>query len=795
MLELRTAIRRVLHHPLIALTLVLLVGLAVGVNTAVFALVSRVLLAELPYSAPAELVRVWTGGREDAAGSMGPLDYRTIADSRVGALASVAAYRRAELQVGGTGAPPVAGLFITPSLFEVLKSWPRCVSPATVDVLRKAGHRIALVRQDYARQNGLEVSCGAAQHLMIDGEPYQVVGTITEAVRLLENEPQVFVVFEPQQIRVMEGSVLSIREAHVSVLGRLAPGVSLDAAARHLSQSGRFQGSRAVRLISMKQEQTQHVAGSILLLQVLAVFVLVVTIINLAQILQAHAYERAADAAVRASLGASFWRSHQSLVMELCLVTAAGAAAALLVHRVTWGLLQRFGPAAPPRPWLDSGDALQVVLAGALAALLCGLAPVLPVLFRMRLTGAALFSSAKGAAARAGLTRGDLRVSQCLLAAQAAVMTAGVVVGALLLWSTSNLLAVDLGFDAAHVVAAPLRITRPVFTERVEALLFLLDSVAQDPKGRYAIASNIPLTTTVTVKVRVPGSDDRDVLAHRIDVTAGYFDILGVALRRGRGFAASDSAAGEPVAIVSEEFGRKFLDDRPLGRTLIVGSGTWRVVGVVENVLSNGVRSLSTPTLYIHLPQARLGVLGNPRLVLQRAELLMTTNEPLSRKEVALREVVRRASPGMSVGGLRALSALVERDTRQTRFLTGIVVVFVGITLVLGALATAAATAQYLALRRTDLAIRIALGASPRRARRLVLSAAALPAMAGVACGLPLAYLISSLVRAHLFGVQSSSAGAYVAAVFVVSFGCLVATLPAAVRGGRVDPAEALRSL
>jgi putative ABC transport system permease protein len=625
MLEFRAAIRRVLLHPLMALSLVLLVGLAVGVNTAVFALVSRVLLAELPYSAPAELVRVWTGGREDAAGSMGPLDYRTIADTRAGALASVAAYRRAELQLGGTAAPPVAGLFITPSLFEVLHSWPRCLSAATVDALRNGGHRIALVREDYARRNGLDVSCGAAQNLIIDGEPHYVAGTITDAVRLLGDEAQVFVVFEPQQIRVMEGSVLSVREAHVQVLARLAPGVSLDTAARQLSPSGGFQGSRAVRLISMKQEQTQRVAGSILLLQVLAVFVLVVTIINLAQILQAHAYERAADAAVRASLGASFWRSHQSLAMELCLMTAGGATAAVVVHRVTWGGLQRFGPAAPPQPWLDSSDALQVVLVGALTVLLCGLAPILPVLFRMRLTGAALLSSSRGSAARAGLTRGDLRVSQCLLAAQAAVMTAGVVVGALLLRSTSNLLAVDLGFDAADVMAAPLRITRPVFTERVEALQSLLDSVAQDPTSRYAIASNIPLTTTVTVKVRVPGSDDRDVLAHRIDVTAGYFDILKIALRRGRGFAAGDSGAGEPVAIVSEEFGRKFLDDRPLGRTMIVGGATWRVVGVVEDVLSNGVRSLGTPTLYIHLPQAQLGVLGNPRLVLQRAELLMTT--------------------------------------------------------------------------------------------------------------------------------------------------------------------------
>jgi ABC-type antimicrobial peptide transport system permease subunit len=113
--------------------------------------------------------------------------------------------------------------------------------------------------------------------------------------------------------------------------------------------------------------------------------------------------------------------------------------------------------------------------------------------------------------------------------------------------------------------------------------------------------------------------------------------------------------------------------------------------------------------------------------------------------------------------------------------------------MVLGCVAAAAATAQYLALRRTDLAIRLALGASPGRARRLVAYAAVLPAGAGVLAGLPLAYIASGLVAGHFFGVNAASWSVYALAAGAALIGCSIAMVPAALKAGRLDPACVLR--
>jgi hypothetical protein len=128
-LDLRAALRRIVRAPFVAVALALLISLAVGVNTAVFLIVSRVLLADLPFPAAHELFRVWVGGRIDAPGSVRPTDYAAIAGGRTRALAAVAAFRQVDVEVGPTGNSPVPGIFVTPTFFDVLRIRPKSVPP------------------------------------------------------------------------------------------------------------------------------------------------------------------------------------------------------------------------------------------------------------------------------------------------------------------------------------------------------------------------------------------------------------------------------------------------------------------------------------------------------------------------------------------------------------------------------------------------------------------------------------------------------------------------------------------
>ncbi|MEX1129997.1 MAG: ABC transporter permease [Vicinamibacterales bacterium] len=791
-LDLRAALRRILRAPFVAVALALLISLAIGVNTAVFLVVGRVLLADLPFPAADELVRVWVGGREDAPGSVRPTDYSLIADARAHALAAVAAYRQTDVQVGPTGAASVPGLLATASLFEVLQIWPKCVGRDGLAAAAAEKRRILFVGEDYANRHGLGTACGAAQTLIVNGETHQVAGAIPDVFRFLDDEAQILLLFEPQQLRSLENSVLSLRDVHVAVLARLAAGVRIDDARVVLGDSSNLSGVRSVRLMPLKEDRTRHVADSVQLLQVLAIFVLVVTVLNVTQILQANAHQRAREAAIRASLGASLWRCHTGVLADAVLITGAGVAAGVVVHRVALAVLVRYAPAMQiPSAYEEGVDLLAVA---ALAAAACVLGPLATLVLKVRGYRDRIPSLSQSAASAGGPARRDLTVAQLLLAGQAAVMMAGVVVAVLLVASTSNLLRVDLGFEPGRIVATPLRVAGGAVSDRVERLLTLLSVLESEMAHGAVIASTIPLSRSTTVNLLVHGQTPLPALAQRLDVSTAYFAAMSIDIQRGRTFDAADDSSAPPVVVVSDAFSRTFLDGDGIGRQLRLGTASWTVVGIAGDVRSRGVRSPSVPTVYVHLPQSRVGVLGNRQIMLQRAELIVATSEPLFLHEAAVRELVRRTDPRVTTGTPRLLATLVNRDTEATRFLGGIAFVFAVLTSALGCAAAAAATAQYLALRRTDLAIRLALGASPARARRLVIRVAVLPAGAGVLAGLPLAYIASGLVSGHFFGVDASSWSAYAFSAGVALLGCSLAMLPAAVKGGRLDPARLLRA-
>jgi putative ABC transport system permease protein len=795
-LDLRLTLRRAHRRPWPVLALMALLGVAVGVNTAVFSKVNDVILADLPYPQPQQLVRVWAGQRtEGSAGQLTASDYNALAQLPGSPLAHVAAYRPAEFAVTSPKRERLVGAFVTPSIFDVLDLPLKCTTTAALRS-RLSTERLVLLREGYARASFAAFQCGAETYVTIDSQPYLIAGLVPDALRVPDQDADLLVLFQPEEQRIFSGSAFSYTVRPVSGIARLRPGIPPQAADTLVAGAVALPGDRRIHLMSLRQQQTQRVAESVLLLQVLAGFVLLVTVVNAIQLLTARAAQQVAEGGIRAALGASGWQIHRPIVLEAGLVTAIGGAAALWVHHSVVTFLDRFGPTVGFHE-LAPGPDSRVWVVGLVATMIAGIVPAASVIVRSRLRPTAPQDWVSGGSERLGLRPRDVRVSQVLMAGQVAATTGGMVVGVFLVQSTLNLLAVRLGFDPGDVRAAAVYATAPDLETRARELMGLLEAGAATGVTSVAIASAIPMTTAQSMTVGVEGGSAGRVVTDRVFVSSGFFDLLALHVLEGRPFRPGDDRGADPVVVVSESFSRRFLSGSALGSRVIIANEPWTVIGVASDVRTRGVRQPMVPTIYIHLPQAprAIGRAGHDT-ALTRAEFLISSRiagsgDPLR----PVRQLVDGPASSLSFGPWRPVAAAVDLNTRPTRFLTWVVVVFALLTSALGVVATAVAAQQHVLLRRIELAVRIALGASPTAARRLMSTACLMPAGFGIALGVPLGFVSSGLLRVHLFGIEPSSVVPYLLAGLTVGLGCVSAMAVPIYKAGRISPSEALRTL
>lgn len=196
LLDFRVILRRTLRRPLTLLALIVLVALAVGVNTAVFSQVNDVLLADLPYPEASRLVRIWTSTRDSSPEAVWEGDYQALARAQGRQLASLAAFRPAEMTLERrAGLDQVRGVFVTRTFFKVLQVWPRCSSEMSLDVLLARGSGVVFIRESYARRLFADAACGASESLIIDRRRYEVAGFVPDAIAIPDRETALYVVY------------------------------------------------------------------------------------------------------------------------------------------------------------------------------------------------------------------------------------------------------------------------------------------------------------------------------------------------------------------------------------------------------------------------------------------------------------------------------------------------------------------------------------------------------------------------------------------------------------------------
>jgi len=792
--DVRFAVRALRRTPGYALTAVLVVALGVGANTAIFSLADLVFIRPLPFRAPEQLVKIWQASPDYGRNECSPANLRDWA-SMTSSFTGMAASTIRSANLSGRGEPrELVSAKVTPNLFQVLG-----VAPALGRVFdaaeAEAGQSLLLSDALWRTQFGADPRVLGAT-VRLNGEPYVVVGVMPPSFRYPHAEIEAWMplVFHEENYRERD-------DTYLEVVARMKRGTTLARARKDLEVvSARLEKqfpveNRDMRALpfAMRDEMTHRSRMLLLTLCGAALCILVLACANLASLVLARALHRAHELAVRAALGAGRERLARQLVTESLGLAVVGGAAGVLAAAVGLPLLVRLVPDVLPlaiHPALD----LRVLAFATLLVLLTGLAFGLAPALRASRTSP-LGALATGARSTQS---GTQRVRASLIVVEVAASVVLLVSSGLLIRAIGRLQAVDPGFAPSHALAVRTALPQNRYlltSDRMRYYDRVLEQVRALPGVRSAAyATGLPMSMRGGIwSATVPGEDPSahpggDPVSMRY-VTADYFRTLGIPLKEGRAFTERDTATSPPVIIVSASFVRKmFPGQNPLGQRI----RSWRdenlyreVVGVVEEVKYTGLSDRELPLIYVPHTQNSWGAM----LVVAR----IRHGDPASLGPI-LRKTIGELDPALAVAEIRTLRESADRSIASQRYAMFLLTVLAATALVLAALGIYGVTSYVFALRRRELGIRLALGATRANLYGLVFRHGLGLTAAGLAIGAAGSVAAARFMKDLLFNTAPGDVGSWAAMAGTLGAAALVACLLPARRAATAEPTGALRA-
>lgn len=790
--DFRYALRTLARTPGFTLAAVLTLGLAIGANTVIFSAIHAMLLRPLPFPAAEELVRLWCSQEGVNQASVSDPELLAWREQARG-FTHLAGYQSASFNRTGTDAPErVVGALVTPNFFTTLGVQPargRDLEPADA---QPGGASVVVVSHGYWKRALGGAADAVGSTLTLDGRGHTVIGVLPEhfAWPGLRSDVDVWV---PLWLDAQRWG-----NHHLGVLGRRAPGTTVEAAR---AEASRVMAMRPVDvgykphgafLLPFQESLTASTQPVLWTLWAAVGFVLLIACANVANLMLVRALARQRDGAIRAALGASRGRRIQQALAESVLLSLLGGALGMLL--VLWGLelMRALLPSGLQRvaPVTLSGTALLFSFALSVGAgLLFGLAPALhtsgmEVLPLLRQSG-----SATGA-------RSSHPLRSTLVAVQLALALVLLVCTGLMVRTLHNQQAVDLGFQPEGVLAARLSLPETKYATPAKIASFFDSLVGrlQALPGVEAVGlvNDAPLGESNSNGdfVREGGSaqpDERLLTEFRV-ASSDYFRALRIAVRQGRPFDARDTAGGAPVIVVNEAFARRYLDGEALGKRIRL---LWsdvepfrEVVGVVADVRHNGLTLPPEPESYIPAAQVPLTTMT----------LVLRTRTAPSAAASAVRSEVQAVDSEQPVYDLAPFTDRLDRELERPVATTRLLAAFALVALALAAVGVYGVMAYSVGQRTRELGIRLALGAHPRQLRALVLGQGLRLTVWGVGAGVMAAVGGTRLMASLLYGVEARDPAIFVGVAGVLSVCSLVACWVPALRASRVMPSVSLRS-
>jgi len=831
-----------------AVTAVLTLALGIGGTTAIFTLMHAVMLKSLPVADPSRLYRIGDGDNCCVQGSPQgrwgfysfPLFERIKAETpQFEDLTAFQTFvgRMSVRRQGVAEAPrPLRTMYATGSYFKTLGVGAFAGRVFTADDDRAAATPVAVMA--YNAWQGLYGGDGSVvgSTLMIEGHPFTVAGIAPPGFfgeTLRADPPDLWLPLQHEPL--ISGADTSLLRQSVSawlrVIGRLRADATIDGMDARLTvflhQWMRSEaGYPANFMPEIERRMSENVitvvpagAGvgvmkeqygrSLRILLVVCAMVLLIACANVANLLLARAVARRGQIAVRLALGASRKQIVVDALMESVLLAVGGAVVGLVVAIGAARLLLSLAFAGATTLPIDITPSPLVLAFAVGVALITGvLFGAAPAWFATRTNPIeALRATGRSTGDGASFTRTTLLVVQATLSV---VLVAG---STMLGRSLGNLEGQDFGFDRnGRVLVAVGRPSAAVMGDRLTALYRDVEARLASIPGVHGagLALYNPLTNNwgegVLVAGKPPAAPGADIGSSWDRVSTRYLQQLGVKLVRGRYFADSDNELSENVAVVNEAFVRHFFSsgedpiDRRFGLNLPENVNTFRIVGIVGDARFAGFQldKPARPMFFVPLTQT----VKYPSSLMQRVEtashyvggILLVTNMPPGTLEPLVARALADADPNMTVINVRTLEEQVARSFDQQRAVASLAGLFGVIALLLAAIGLYGVTAYTVARRRSEIGVRMALGADRGNVIGLVLGGAFKRVAIGLVLGAPLAVGAGYLLSSQLYGVSFWDPVALSVAAAALAVSAFVASVVPASRAAALAPMIALRT-
>jgi putative ABC transport system permease protein len=792
--DIRYGIRVLLRSRGSTAVAVLTLALGIGANLAVFSIVDATLLKPLPFREPEHLVEIAEILREGTPEQgtfvgLNPTrvtDWRTQAQLFVGVEAAKAAR---SMKVGDTDTtlqivPVSPGLF---SLLGVAPALGRGFSPDDAN----GDSRVLLVSDGLWKRLFGGDAAGVGRQIVLDGKSMTVIGVMPASARFpLDGRADAWMplanVREPQDRT----------SARVHVIARLRDGLTLDSAQPEVSRA-----AEAIQRIKPERERwgaklyafdpREWLTGTqpVVLIAFAAVaFVLLTACANVANLLLARASGRRREIAIRAALGATRWRVARQFLIESLMLSVAGGAAAVAL--ATW-IIRSLPGMLPPHliafsvydaelDWRVLGFALAAsVTAGVLSG-------VLPALRGSE--NSSRQPLAAGAASSAA-TPSHRRARNALIALQVALAVVLLTGAGLMTTSFVRLVSSAPGYDARGLVAVSLGLPIDRYKDPAEQSAYfstLLESVRTLP-GVVAATLGTPPPAESSGGFAAEGVE-RSGSAALLAAGPDYFGVLGIQLLAGRPFNVDDRPGTLPVAIVDEKAAQLFWPgESALGkRVRYTPYLEWMtVVGIARSVKTGDLgRRSNRFQMYLPLSQSQLG----PPAILARTRGIAAASSL-----AAIRARVQQMDDKVTVRSATTVGALYDPALVNPRFSALLMSLFAGLAMLTAAVGLYGMLSYAVAQRTREIGVRMALGANRSNVRRLIVSDALWPVIAGLTLGSILAQWLTRFIASQLYGVAPGDPATFALVLLLFAAVALIAAYVPARYATRVDPIVALR--
>jgi predicted permease len=842
------ALRTLRSARVFAATAVLTLALGIGGTTAIFTLMHAVMLKSLPVADPSRLYRIGDGDNCCVMGSpQGRWGFYSFAlfeylKAQTPQFEDVTAFstfvgRMSVRRQGVTEAPrPLRTMYATGSYFKTLGVGAFAGRVFTADDDRAAATPVTVMAyQVWQSLYGGDPSV-VGSTLMIEGHPFTVSGIAPPGFfgeTLRADPPDLWLPLQHETL--ISGSATSLlrspSSAWLRAIGRLRDGASIDGMGARLTVSlqqwiRKDAGYPANWMPAIERKMSENVitvvpagAGvglmkeqygrSLRILLVVCAMVLLIACANVANLLLARAVVRRGQMAVRLALGASRRQIVVDALIESVLLAVGGAVVGLAVAMGAARLLLSLAFVGVTTLPID------VMPSPLMLAFAIGLALVTGVLFGAAPAWFATRTDPIEALRATGrsVSDGASRTRTTLLVVQATLSVVLVAGSTMLGRSLGNLEGQDFGFErSGRVLVSIGRPSASVTGDRLTALYRDMEArLARIPGVRSAgLALYNPLTSNWGEGVLVAGkpapAPGADVGSSWDRVSTRYLQELGVKLVRGRHFTDSDNEQSENVAVVNEAFVRRFFSsgedpiDRHFGLNLPENVNTFRIVGVIGDARFAGFQLNRPARPMFFVPLAQTVRYATPQMQsLETAShyvggVMLVTTVPTGTLEPLVTRALADADPNLTVINIRTLEEQVARTFDQQRAVASVAGLFGLVALVLAAIGLYGMTAYTVARRRSEIGVRMALGADRGKVIGLVLTGAFTRVGIGLVLGVPLAVGAGYLLSAQLYGVAFWDPMALSVAAAALAFAAFVASVVPASKAARLAPMIALRT-